>query len=377
MSINFNKPKLKVRKESEKMKKLIALLLALVLVFSFAACASSNGDDKDAEDKKDATDDVIDDKSNTDGEPTPVTIGFSLSSNDETMQQFKSDIENKWKAQKEEQYNVTLEILWADASGDVAQQISDVENFVAQGADVISIRMCDMDGSAPAAEYAASQGVPVLAAWWDINTDATIGTLKVVDNTYCGELMANWLIDYAEKNNVDLKVGVLYGKQAVPESNKRAIRFEEILTEKYGDTTSGQVSIVVKDYGEQSTDTAMTLVENWMQQYGDELNCIFACMDDMAYGAIQVLNSLGVRDKFVVIGCNGNKYLYLVGEDDGFDMTIKLDNLASIGMELDVLICAALGLDDQMPNLDSANTDGMIVVDKDNFEEMWAKYGTN
>ncbi len=214
-----------------------------------------------------------------------------------------------------------------------------------------------------------------MAAWWEINTDAVIGTLIVVDNTYCGQLMGNWLIDYAETNDVQLNVGVLYGKQAVPESNKRAIAFTELLEEKYGDTTSGQVRIVCWDYGEQSTDTAMTLIEDWMQQYGDELNCIFACMDDMAYGAIQVFNSLGVRDDFVVIGCNGNTYLYLVGEEGGLDMTVLLDNLASIGTELDCLICAALGLDDQMPDLDQPNTDCMIVADESNFEEIWAEYG--
>ncbi len=96
------------------MKKLFALLLALLLVFSLVAC-SSNGDDASDDDANSPStdlDEVVTDNQGEEGEdPTPVTIGFSLSSNDETMQEFRDEMENVWKAEKEAQYNVTLEFL--------------------------------------------------------------------------------------------------------------------------------------------------------------------------------------------------------------------------------------------------------------------------
>lgn len=366
------------------MKKLIAILLVAIMVLSLAACGSSSTTDSTTTGQ--TTTEV-----NTSTEPTStsagtevsnseerqtVSIGFSLASNDETMQEFKDVMMNTWIPIKEEQYGVNIECEFADANQNVEKQVADVENFVAKGVDVISLRMVDMDGSAAACDYAAENGVPVLAAWWAVNTDSTIGTLIVVDNNYCGELMSNWIFNYAEENNVTLKCGLLYGRQAVPETNKRPAMFEKMVQERYGDLTSGQVQVVDSEYTELNVDTAMEIVEGWLVKYDcpNEMNCIFASMDDTAMGAVNVLKAAGLRDDFVVIGCNGNTWLKAVGRGD-LNMTVKLDNLQSIEKELDVLLCTALGLDDQMPTLDEADKSCMIVCDPSNFEEMWEKYG--
>ncbi len=151
----------------------------------------------------------------------------------------------------------------------------------------------------------------------------------------------------------------------------RSEAFMELVEETYGDLTSGKVQVLVSDYGGLDTDTSMQLMEDWSQTYTD-MNCVFASNDDSAYGAIQVIKSLGKMDDFTVVGCNGNTYLSLVGDGE-IDMTVIIDSAAAVGTEMDVLIRAALGMD--LPDLNAAKDDYLKVCDSSNFDELWEEYG--
>ena len=347
-------------------KKVFATLLAISMIGTLAACGNTNNDAAKTDGGSAKTE-----SSSSGEEKKEITLAWADASNDETMQAVHAAIENVLVPKYEEDYGIKINTLFADSGGDVGQQISDVENFVAQNVDAISIRPVDLDGSVPAYTYATEAGIPVLSTWWKANTEDMVGTLVVVDNTYIGEQMGEWLINYAEENDTTLKVGVLMGTQTNAESNKRSEAFEAKIKEEYGDTTSGKVQIVVSDYGNQDTETSMSLVEDWMQSYPD-LNCIFGTNDDSAYGAIQVIKGLGKMDDFTVIGVNGNTYLSLVGDGE-LDMTVIIDSAAAVNKEMEVLVKAALG--EELPDLDAAKADYLKICDSTNFDECWEQYG--
>ena len=47
---------------------------------------------------------------------------------------------------------------------------------------------------------------------------------------------------------------------------------------------------------------AMTLMENWIQAYGDQINAVFCQNDEMALGALNALVQAGKKDNVLVVG---------------------------------------------------------------------------
>ena len=46
----------------------------------------------------------------------------------------------------------------------------------------------------------------------------------------------------------------------------------------------------------------MSLMEIWIQSYGNQINAVFAHNDEMALGAIKALTDSGLKDKILVVG---------------------------------------------------------------------------
>lgn len=346
------------------MKKLTAALLTLVMLLSLASCGQEPSASSSS-DSPSASSSAAPGTNNTDSDKETIQLGFSVALWDETSELVWGMIQDSAKTLGEK-YNVNIEVSSADAGGSVDKQLSDVETFVSMGCDAISIRVVDPDGSAPAFDYATSQGVPCLATWWSVNTDNKIGELVIVDNYYIGQLQAEWVINYAESNDVTLKVGYLDGRIANPSSQVRCTAFQDTIAEKYGDLTSGKVQVIAVDYGEMDTAASMTIVENWSQVYGNEINCIVCANDDSAAGAINVLKANGTLENTLVLGANGTTWLGLV-RDGEMAATVRLETERGVEKEVETLVLAALGM--EIPELNEPMYDAMILVDSANVDE--------
>ncbi len=98
----------------------------------------------------------------------------------------------------------------------------------------------------------------------------------------------------AEAINGKGKIAVLMGKLDNEGAIKRTEGVEEV-SSKYPD-----IEIVDKQTGEWQRTEGMTITEDWLNRFGDELTAIAANNDDMALGAIQALTDAGREDILVV-----------------------------------------------------------------------------
>ena len=78
-------------------------------------------------------------------------------------------------------------------------------------------------------------------------------------------------------------------------------------------------TLVARQTGEWGTDPAKEIMASWIQQYGDEINCVYAENDNMADGAIQALEEAGVAvggdDGVAIISFDANRpYLQMTLE---------------------------------------------------------------
>jgi len=61
------------------------------------------------------------------------------------------------------------------------------------------------------------------------------------------------------------------------------------------------IKLIAHQTAEWDRAKAMSLMENWIQSYGSQINAVFAQNDEMGLGAAKALADAGLKDKVVVV----------------------------------------------------------------------------
>jgi inositol transport system substrate-binding protein len=180
-----------------------------------------------------------------------------------------------------EAQGASIDIVAADNKVDT--QLSQVENFIAQGVDAILVVAVDTSAAGPMTAAAQEAGIPLIY----VNRKPAdlpagvpyVGSQSLVSGTLEMEQLA---LLAGEKGNVVIMQGELTNEAAL-------------------DRTKGCVDVVAKYPGMKvvETDTAnwdraqgQALMENWLQS-GTEFTIVCANNDEMALGAILALKAAG------------------------------------------------------------------------------------
>jgi inositol transport system substrate-binding protein len=76
---------------------------------------------------------------------------------------------------------------------------------------------------------------------------------------------------------------------------KREQGAREVLTQYPG------LKLLAHQTGEWDRAKAMSLMENWVQSYGSQINAVFAHNDEMGLGAVKALTDAGLKAKVIVV----------------------------------------------------------------------------
>ena len=255
----------------------------------------------------------------------------------------------------------SLEIKIMDGQASVDKQIGDMETAIAMGVDGIILSCVDPVGLTPAAESAMAAGIPVLD-WRDMGGVCTI-TFQMTDENAKGVAVSDWLADYLEANpEEELRIGMIWGATSHPNCFPR-MEAAKGVAEQYPD----RCEFVVDQYGDWGADSAMKIMEDWLQVY--DLNCIVAANEEMMIGVSEVLRGAGVLDDFLLITYNG--------EAPGLEMleagTIDMDvgSLPSVGTPLLVEYAINMVLDGLSGSFDITDQT-LWTVTPENLEEYQA-----
>ena len=166
------------------MKKLFALLLALCMIFALAACGQQAAPaDTPAEAEAPAGDGSL--------------VGVAMPTKD--LQRWNQDGENM-KAQLEAAgYTVDLQF----GANDIATQVSQIENMIANGCKVLVIASIDGDSLGTVLAQAKEAGIPVIA--YDrliMNSDA-VSYYATFDNWLVGTTQGEFIRDALDLDNAE------------------------------------------------------------------------------------------------------------------------------------------------------------------------------
>lgn len=172
------------------------------------------------------------------------------------------------------------EVVVTDAGHDVAKQISDVEDMLQQGIDILLLNPTDSAGIEAAVHAAKAQDVIVVAV--DANANGPVDTFVGSKNRDAGYLSCQYL---AEALGGEGEVAILDGIPVVP-ILQRVEGCQAALEEYEG------ISLVTTQNGRQDRSVALGVVENMIQAHPN-LAGIFSVNDGGAMGALAAIQGSG------------------------------------------------------------------------------------
>ncbi len=222
------------------------------------------------------------------GTPAPhqVTIGISYQ---DLQDEFIIHIQAAVRAEAKK---LNVNLIESDGQGNAENQISQIQNFIAQNVDAIILNPYDREASAPAVDLAVRAHKPIVVV------NALVANLQKA-NAYVGS-------EDAEAGRIETQrmtdvlhgagdVVIIHGPNGHSAEVQRTEGIREIL-KKYP-----EIHVVAEQTANWDRAQALNLMENWLAS-GKKIDGVIAQNDEMALGALKAIQAAGKQNQIAVIG---------------------------------------------------------------------------
>ena len=242
------------------MKKLISgIAIAGALALAMTGCAGAGGG----------------------GDDDVITVGFA-----------QTGSESGWRAANTESMKTAFseengfELVFNAADNKIEAQIAAVRSFINQGVDAIVIAPIVEDGWDDVLTEAKEAGIPVILEDRTVTASEDLyATWVGLDFKKEGTTAGEWAA--AEFGDTPTNLVVLEGTTGSAPANDRAEGFAEAIEGSAITTLDSQTGNFTRADGK-------TVMEGYLQKYGDTIDLVYAHNDDMALGAIDAIEAAGL-----------------------------------------------------------------------------------
>ena len=251
------------------MKKYVVCLLAVVLALSMALPMYA-ADDKAVKARK-------------------IKMGVSLPT--QRDERWVRDAEKMREVAKAEGIDMKMQVCDNDAS----KQMSQCENLIAQGIDILILAPHDATSAAAIVENAHAAGIKVIS-YDRLVLGTNIDLYVSFDNLAVGRLMGEYLTKLVPKGNYIVLGG------APTDNNAKLYRDGALeLIKPLAD--KGDIKIIMDQWiTDWQPTVAMNLVQNALTANQNKVDAVLAPNDNTAGGVIQALSQVGLAGKVPVTG---------------------------------------------------------------------------
>lgn len=330
------------------MKKLAALLLCLCMVFALAACGEAGttttqtaGPDSSAAPSGSGAGTV---------DYSSMTIAWSPANLSNELQVTLTD---NIQAAVE---GLGAEFLSSDPQGDPVTQVTQVENFISRGVDMILMSPNDASACGVVLQEAVEAGIPMIIV--NCKMDDMDGALCYVgcDDLTAGELLMEYA---AEMLGGEGTIGILRGPDGLDAAIKRTTGIENVLADNPG------IEVYSSQTANWQTAEAMSIVENWLQS--TTLNAVVCENDEMAVGAVEAIKGQGQSlDDVLVFGIDGIPSAYQSIANGEMKATLLQDAEAIAAKTIEVM-----QLYFETGEVEAEYIIPWVIVDNENIDEYY------
>ncbi|WP_025950758.1 D-xylose ABC transporter substrate-binding protein [Geobacillus thermocatenulatus] len=223
------------------------------------------------------------------GQDEKIKIGFSVS--DLTLERWQHDRD----IFVQEAKKLGADVIVQSANGDSEKQLSQIQNMLSQGIDVLVIVAVNTESLSPVVQQAKKEGVKVLA-YDRLIMNADVDAYVSFDNVRVGEMQAEYLVKKVPKGNYFLLGGS-------PTDNNAKMFREGQMNVLQPLIDKGDIKVVGDQWAKDwQASEAMRIIENALTANKNKIDAIVASNDSTAGGAIQALKAQGLDGKVAISG---------------------------------------------------------------------------
>ena len=269
------------------MKKILSLLASIMLILGLGACTNDEKEDKQT-----------------------INVGVSIYKFDDNfMTLYRQEIEKYFESLNTDDvtYNVTVQ----DGKNDMAEQTSQIDNFIAQDYDVLIINLVQSTSAATMIDKCEKAEKPCIF----INREPSEEDMKKyegmisyvgADARQSGKMQGELIAELDNKGDLNGDGKLQYVMVVGDPENIDAKYRTQYSIEQYLEKSGNQVEKLDEQRGDWDQAKGQEIVANALTQYGDQVEAVFCNNDAMALGAAQAIKAAGRT-----VG----KDIYLVGVD--------------------------------------------------------------
>lgn len=220
-----------------------------------------------------------------------------------------------------------VELIVNDAQRNPERQVRQVESFIARGVDAIILNPCEVEASSPAVDKALAAGVPIV----NVNSETRSAPTAFVGSR--DEESARLAMGFlAERLGGRGNVVMMQGFMGQAAQLKREAGAREVLAQHPG------LKLLAVQTAGWDRAQAMSLMENWIQSYGDQIDAVFAQNDEMAMGALIALEQAKMKDQVLVAGVDAIADALRAVQEGRLDATVFQDAKGQAGAALETAL---------------------------------------
>lgn len=207
-----------------------------------------------------------------------------------------------------------IRLIVNDAQRNPERQVQQVESFIAQGVDAIILNPCEVDASSPAVVKAKKAGIPIINVNSETRDEPTVFVGSRDEES--GRIALEYI---AKRLNGKANIVIMQGFMGQAAQIKRDEGAKEVL-KKYP-----EIKVLAQQTAEWDRAKAISLMENWIQSYGNKINAVFAQNDEMAMGAVLALEQAKMKNNVIVVGIDAIADALKAVRDGRLDATVFQD----------------------------------------------------
>jgi len=226
------------------------------------------------------------DAASEDADTEQLTFGFSPVN---MSNEFFQYIESTMRTLIEERGDILITL---DPQQDAQKQISQIEDMIVQGVDLIFLCPYDSISIKPALIAAQEADVPIICFDNPVADTDLVASVVATDNYSAGKVVAEYLMEELDEGS-DVGIVVSFVGEAAM-----------LRTDGFVETVGDYFNIVGTFDGDGDTATSMLVAEDILQG-NQNVKAIYCGNDPAAYGVIQAIEAAGKTGEVLVCGVDG------------------------------------------------------------------------
>lgn len=227
-----------------------------------------------------------------------IVVGFSQMENDGPWRIAETASMRDEGAKRAARY----QLLVTDAQGQTSKQVSDVEDLIARGVDVLFLAPREEQGFESALQAAREKNIPVFLIDREVNGKASEDFVTFIGSNFVeeGRRAGEWL---AKQTNGKAGIVELLGTSGASVARDRHDGFAEAIK------GSPDMKILTSQTANFNRAQGQKVMENIIQAQGKNITVVYAHNDEMALGAAQALKAAGMQPgkDVIVLSVDGEK----------------------------------------------------------------------